>query len=915
MGESLYVIDLYSLVFQVFHAIPEMTSPTGRPTNAVFGITRDLFGMIRSKNPTYLIVAADADEGGMRYQIYPEYKAHRSPMPEDLRPQIPMIQEIIKGFGIPILSVPGWEADDVIATVVHQAKGQGLEVSIVTSDKDVRQLLSDSVRMYNVRKNTYLGVAELLEDWGIRPDQVVDFQSLVGDSVDNIPGVPQIGPKKATALLQQFGTLDNLLANIDQVSGAKLQENLRTNSEKALISRRLAKLYEDLPLEVNWEAAKVGQYQGPRLLELFTEYGFRRFADEMRALLPNTEGAVAPVAVEKQKLSWTVVDTPELLEDLTKKLAEQKKFCVDLETTGLDAVRADIVGWAISWEPWHGYYIPVKAPFNQGILPAASVVEKMKPLLERTDIQLINQNIKYDLLVLKRAGVHPTALGLDTMVGDYLLDAGARSHGQDDLALRYLDHKMIPITALIGTGKNQKGMAEVEIPIVAEYASEDAAIAWQLAEVIESRLREENLWDLYWNLERPLIPILAEMEQTGIRVNVPLLKQQSKQLTDRLETLRAEIYVAAEREFNIDSPLQLREILFNELKLPVIKKTKTGPSTDQDVLEQLAPMHPLPSKLIEHRQLSKLKSTYLDALPQMVNPHTGRIHASFNQVVAATGRLSSSDPNLQNIPIRTEEGRRVRAAFVPEEGWRLVCADYSQIELRMLAHFSHDEALVQAFAEGIDIHTAVAAQVFGVDPEGVSSEQRRVAKAVNFGVIYGQSPFGLAAALGISQQEAAEFIEGYFTKYAGVTKFLQKVLQDCNRQGYVQTIQGRKRAISGVRALDNHRQQLNLPERTAVNTVIQGSAADLIKIAMIRLTERLKKENHPARLLLQIHDELVFETPVESVKSLTCLLREEMEHALPLDVPLAIDVAVGQDWLNVTSEEELDEGDVEADEA
>ncbi|MCA9092063.1 MAG: DNA polymerase I, partial [Planctomycetaceae bacterium] len=456
-------------------------------------------------------------------------------------------------------------------------------------------------------------------------------------------------------------------------------------------------------------------------------------------------------------------------------------------------------------------------------------------------------------------------------------------------------------------GKTQRGMAEIEIERVAEYAVEDAVIAWQLSERIESDLKREGLWDLYWDLERPLIGILAEMEWTGIKVDVPQLQDQSRRLGNRLEVLRGEIYELAGREFNIDSPIQLREILFTDLKLPVIKKTKTGASTDQEVLEQLAISHPLPAKLIEHRQLTKLKGTYLDALPTMVNPETGRIHASFNQVVAATGRLSSSDPNLQNIPIRTEEGKLVRRAFIPgEPDWKLVCADYSQIELRMLAHFCHDEALMSAFAEGIDIHTAVAAQINGVDPRDVTSEMRRIAKAVNFGVIYGQSPYGLAAALQIPQEAAAIFISDYFTKYAGVAKFIAEVLDKCARNGFVETIKGRRRSITGVRSGGDGRQQLNLPERTAVNTVIQGSAADLIKLAMIRVDQKLKKSKHPGRMLLQIHDELVFETPKNRVSDLIKLVREEMEHALQLDVPLKVDVAVGDDWLNTTSPEELE---------
>lgn len=904
MDESLIVIDLFSLIFQVFHAIPEMTSPAGVPTNAVFGLTRDILMLQKEKRPNYLIVACDSPGPGRREELYPAYKEHRSPMPEDLKPQIPLAIEVLKGFGIPVISLDGWEADDVIATVVTEGVKRNLNVSIVTSDKDCRQLLGPQVRMYNLRKNQYLGPEELLADWGVTPAQVIDFQGLVGDSVDNIPGVPQVGPKKATALLQQFLTLDGLYEHLDQVKGDKLRQNLEIYKSQAYLSRDLARLIPDLPLEIDWEASRTNPGNPARLLELFQELGFRRFADEMRQQVPE---AAAPTNAAVTEYTWTIVNSPELLEDFVEQLAQQKRICLDLETTGLDAVRVDIVGWAIAWEGSHGYYIPVQGPPLEKKLSGKLVVERLKPLLERSDLQVINQNIKYDLLVLKRVGIELPELGLDSMVGDYLLDAGARSHGQDELAKRYLNHEMIPITDLIGKGKNQRGMAEVEIERVAQYAVEDAVIAWQLIERIEADLKREGLWDLYWDLERPLIRILAEMEWRGIRVNAPLLQEQSKRLGSRLEVLREEIHALAGREFNIDSPVQLREILFTELKLPVYKKTKTGASTDQEVLEQLAIIHPLPAKLIEHRQLTKLKGTYLDALPEMVNPATGRIHTSFSQVVAATGRLSSSDPNLQNIPIRTEEGKLIRQAFIPESGdWKLLCADYSQIELRMLAHFSHDAALMAAFEQGIDIHTAVAAQINQVDPRDVTSEMRRVAKAVNFGVIYGQSPYGLAAALQIPQEEAAAFITGYFSRYSGVSAFLEEILRNCARQGYVETIKGRRRAITGVRPGADGRHQLNLPERTAVNTVIQGSAADLIKLAMIRVDRRLKESDHPARMLLQIHDELVFETPRDRVADLIPLVREEMESALALDVPLKVDMAVGDDWLNTTSPEDLE---------
>jgi DNA polymerase-1 len=892
MSDILYIIDVFSLVFQVFHGIPPMTGPNGQPTNAVFGFTRDLKMLLKEKQPTHLVCAMDSSSPGVRKEWYPEYKANRSEMPEDLRAQLPLIFDVIDGFHVPRVEMAGWEADDVLATLTKQAVAAGLEVRIVTSDKDARQLIGPQTLLHNIRKNTYQDAAFLAKDWGIRPDQVIDFQALVGDSVDNVPGVPLVGPKKAQALLETFGTLEDVLAHADEAPGKKLRENLKTFADQALLSRRLVTLNTDLPLEFDLETARVCEPDRPRLLELFTTCGFRRLTDELQ------QSESPSPATPPAERHWETIDTQARFDEWLDEFRQQAKFCFDLETTSLNAAQADIVGWAFSWEANVGYYIPVQGPPGQPTLDHEIVLEALRSRLEDPSVEKINQNIKYDMLVLRRVGVRVQGLGLDPMIGDYLLDAGARGHGLDALAQKYLSHRMISISELIGSGPKQKKMFEVDVEQAAEYAAEDADVAWQLSERIGEELKREDLWDLYWDLERPLISVLTEMEFNGIRVDVDELARQSVEVTGRLEELVLEIHELAGREFNIASPMQLRTILFDELKLPVLKRTKTGPSTNADVLEKLASSHPLPAKIIEHRQLAKLKGTYLDALPEMVNFETGRIHASFNQVVAATGRLSSSNPNLQNIPIRTEEGRRIRRAFIPGDAdGLLVSADYSQIELRMLAHFSGDVALSQAFQAGIDIHTAVAAEVFGVAAEDVDSAQRRVAKAVNFGVIYGQSPYGLSAALGIGQDEAAEFIDNYFAQYAQVADYLNDILQECSRTGYATTILGRRREISGVR--DEPTSQLTMPERTAINTVIQGSAADLIKKAMIAIHERLERESHPARMLLQIHDELVFETPESECDSLISLIRHEMEHALDLAVPLIVDVGVGRNWLDV----------------
>ncbi len=939
MTDTVCVIDTFSLIFQVFHAIPPMTSPSGQPTNALFGISRDLVTLFKDPKLTWLICAWDAPGPSERVALYPEYKANRSETPVDLVPQIGRIREVIEAFGIPVIEQVGWEADDVIATLTRHAVERGTNVRIVTSDKDARQLLGPQVHLFNLRKNTELGEAELMADWGIRPDQVVDFQSLVGDAVDNVPGVPLVGPKKAAQLLNQFGTLEEVLARAAEAPGAKLKENLQTYAEQARMSRELVRLRTDLPLDFPWEHERKRHVNVIRLHEMFREFGFRKLIEDVRSLggtesvtvpvarkttpaksrtkslfdddeeptltpggetstdnTPSNEDGSAATSPSKSTHTWDIIDTPEKFAAFVQQLRTQSRICLDLETTSVDPRRAKIVGWAFCWQPGHGYYIAVMGPPGSTLLDPLLVVDRLRPILEAPELELVNQNVKYDLIVLRTVGIHPQKLGVDPMVGDYLLDAGARSHSLETLLEKYLHRTGISISELIGTGKKQKSMADIEVPRVAEYASEDADCALQIADRIAAELREQNLWDLYWDLERPLIPVLVELEYNGIRVDADELAQQSVALTAELERLVIEIHEIAGHSFNIDSPIQLRTVLFDELKLPPKKRTKTGPSTDQDVLEELAALHPLPAKIIEHRQASKLKGTYVDALPLQINPETGRIHCSFNQVVAATGRLSSNDPNLQNIPIRTPAGQRVRKAFIPGElEWKLVCADYSQIELRMLAHFSQDNVLLDAFAQGIDIHTAVAASVYSVEREHVTSDMRRVAKAVNFGVIYGQSPYGLAAALGIPQDDAAKFIDDYFSRYAGVTQFLEETLDECLRTGYATTILGRRRKIDGIRP--DHNRNRNLAERTAINTVIQGSAADLIKQAMINVFNRMKTEQHPGRMLLQIHDELVFEAPDDAVPSLVRLVREEMEHAMNLDVPLAVDVSVGDNWL------------------
>ncbi|MEN6458862.1 MAG: DNA polymerase I [Thermoguttaceae bacterium] len=926
-GKAVWVVDAHSLIHQVFHALPEMTSPRGEPVGAVFGFSRDLLYLMEEKKPDYLFCAFDLAGKTFRHQIFDQYKAQRVEMHEDLAPQIASIRRVLTVLGIPALACESFEADDILATVARLAQHQGGRCVLVTSDKDSRQLITDRVQVYNIRKDEYFDEAKLREEWGIRPYQVVDFQALVGDAVDNVPGVPLIGPKLARQLLDQYGTLENVLDHAADVAGAKRKENLVRYRDQALLSRELVRLDANVPLAFDWASGRPGRIDLEAATALFHEFGFRSVGQRVASLVakhgprsaPGTRLGVeeaggtgrvestaaseasdsgSPHALVRAPLPFTahLIDTPELFATFLEQLRRQSSISLDTETTSVHPRQAQLVGLSFCWNDIEAWYLPLRAPSGARHLEAEPTLAALRPILENPAVEKIGQNLKYDIVVLRGVGIVLAGVAFDTMVASYLLEAGRRNHNLDELAQTYLGHETIRITELIGRGKDQKRMDEVPVRQVADYAAEDAWLPWRLRPILRQKLEEAGLSDLATQLELPLIDVLAEMEFTGIRVNPSRLGELSRRFGERIEKLEAEIHALAGRPFNIASPKQLQELLFQELKLPVVKRTaKTGPSTDADVLEELAPLHPLPAKILQYRQYTKLKSTYVDALPTMICPATGRVHASFNQVVAATGRLSSSDPNLQNIPVRSEEGREIRSAFVPgEPGWSLLAADYSQIELRVLAHFSGDARLRDSFARDEDIHARVASQVAGVPIEQVTSEMRRVAKVVNFGVIYGQGPFGLARTLGISQDSAAQFIDSYFEGYPGIEEFLHRALAECRRTGYAKTILGRRRAISGVR--EGAGRQRNLAERTAVNTVIQGSAADLIKRAMIAVCRRLRNKCLSARMLLQIHDELVFEVPADQLDHLTQLVTEEMTGAWALDVPLKVDITVGPNW-------------------
>jgi len=913
MSERLYILDSHGQLYASYYAISGLTSPTGEPTGATFGFVGTLLKVLREEQPDYLVACFDLPGPTHRHEAYAEYKAQRRPVPEDLPIQVKRVHEILRLLGVPAVESPGYEADDCIAAVVRWARAKNVEVVICSRDKDLEQLVGPGVEMLDTRSFEHLDADAIEAKRGVRPEQMVDVLALMGDSTDNIPGVPGVGPKTATKLIAEYGDLENLLAHADEIKG-KMGDRLRKHADDARRSRNLVVLEDDVPLDLDLAACRTPtDYDTDALVSVFRQLGFNRYIEEFDLEGTGTGG----------EIEIHVVETAAALSDLAERLAGQDAFAFDTETTSANPREALLVGLSIAWSDREGYYVPIRGPEAERCLPLETVRAALGPVLagqrggsgdpprhsEHPAGQdrpghgtgarvLVGQNVKYDLLVCRRAGIDLAEPHFDTMVAAYLSNPGRRQYGLDALALDYFGHKMIPLSDLLGPKKDERRMDEVPIDQVAEYAVEDAVVTWRLKERLEAELAEKGLSDLARDVEMPLVPVLAEMEATGIAIDREVLEAIAEDLGSRLEALQKAIYSEAGHAFAINSPQQLAEVLFEELGLAPLKKTAKGrqPSTDASVLAELARRHPLPRLVLEYRSLAKLKGTYVDALPALVDPADGRVHTSFNQTATATGRLSSSEPNLQNIPIRTDEGRQIRRAFVPgQAGWVLLAADYSQIELRMLAHFSEDPALVRAFAEGRDIHAFVAAQVYGVGEDEVTSEMRRVAKIVNFSLIYGKTAYGLSRDLDIGVGEAEQFIDDYFARYSAVRDFTAEVLDAAERDGYVTTILGRRRAIEGIGKKDLKR--LNFPERTAINTVIQGSAADLIKVAMNRIWRRLRREGRPSRLLLQIHDELIFETPEDALAEERAWITDEMTSAMDLKVPLTVHVATGTNWM------------------
>ena len=908
MAKTLYLIDGHAQIYAAFYApiAASLTAADGEPTKATYIFTTMIFNLLKERQPDMLAVAMDAPGPTFRHELFDQYKAQRPPMPDDLPPQIDRIEEILTALRVPVLRVGGFEADDILGTVARQGARKGYHVYICSKDKDLEQLLSDQVSMYDPRSDAVLDVAALKENKGISPDQVVDVLALAGDPSDNIPGVPDVGPKTALQWIEKYHNLDQLIEHRDEIKG-KRGANLRANLDQLHLSRQLATIDCQMPLEIDWSEFALKSFDRNALEDIFDRLDFHRLLAQLDALDPALAGSRRPDKTTAEEpasaagtqsetsATYELIDTQEAFDEFLAQLSKQKFFALDTETTGLNPVAADLVGLSFAWRAGRAYYLPVRAPMGQKCLDRKRTLTKLKKVLSDPKIKKTGQNIKYDMVVLRKAGIEVEGVAFDTMVASYVLNS-ARRHNLDSLAFDYLGHETIKLESLIGKGRNQLTFDMVDTAIAADYAAEDAEVTWRLTEYFEKRLVEPQLRRLYEEVEVPLVQVLSELEYQGVALDVPWLKRMSTQISVRQDELVEKIYAEAGGPFNIDSPAQLAQVLFGRLGLESVKSTKTGRSTDQEVLEALSWQHPIAALMLEYRQLSKLKNTYVDKLPAMICPATGRVHASFNQTVTATGRLSSSNPNLQNIPIRTDLGRQIRKAFVAQDtGGVILAADYSQIELRLLAHFSGDEALGAAFAAGEDIHQFVAAQVYGVAVDKVDSNQRRNAKAVNFGLIYGQSAYGLSRGTGMGMEEARQFIDDYFGRYPGIRKFIDGVISQARKDGYVRTILGRRRVIEGLRGGSGAGRKA--AERMAVNTVVQGSAADLIKVAMINIYRRVKEEKLDLKMILQVHDELVFELPERKVKQYSELVQEEMAGAIELKVPVTVDVGWGSNWL------------------
>lgn len=920
----LVLVDGSSYLYRAFHAFPPLTNSAGEPTGAMYGVLNMLKSLISQVQPSHIAVVFDAKGKTFRDEMFEQYKSHRPPMPDDLRKQIQPLHDIIRALGIPLLVIEGVEADDVIGTLAVAASKANQKVLISTGDKDMAQLVDDNIMLINTMNNTLLDREAVIEKYGIPPELIIDYLALMGDSADNIPGVAGVGEKTALGLLQGIGSMAEIYANLDKVAelpirGAKkLGDKLLAEKEMADLSYRLATIKTDVALDITPEQLTLGASNNDQLTEYFGRYEFKRWLNEVMngadsitnnneqptkinhyqatpALAQdNSEEALPPIQIDRSRYETLLTEAD--LNRWVEKLKQAKLFALDTETDNLDYMAANLVGISFALENGEAAYLPLQLDY----LGAPKTLEKttalalLKPVLENPAIQKVGQNFKYDLTIFARNGIDVQGVAFDTMLESYVLNSTGR-HNMDDLAKRYLGHQTISFEEIAGKGKNQLTFNQIALEQAAEYAAEDADVTMKLQQVLWEKLsKEPSLEKLFKEMELPLLGVLSRMERRGVLIDSDALFLQSNEIANRLSELEEQAYVLAGQPFNLASTKQLQEILFDKLGLPVIQKTPKGaPSTNEEVLEELAFSHELPKVLVEHRGLSKLKSTYTDKLPQMVNPQTGRVHTSYHQAVTATGRLSSSDPNLQNIPIRNEEGRRIRQAFIAREGFTVVAADYSQIELRIMAHLSQDQGLINAFTQGKDIHRSTAAEIFGVALDDVTSEQRRNAKAINFGLIYGMSAFGLSRQLGIGRADAQSYMDLYFKRYPGVQTFMHDIREKAKAQGYVETLFGRRLYLPDINSSNGMRRKA--AERVAINAPMQGTAADIIKRAMIQLDQKLQNDPDIA-MIMQVHDELVFEVRSEKVAFYSELIKTQMESAAGLVVPLIVDVGQGTNW-------------------
>ena len=886
--KTLYLIDGSSYIFRAFFGVRQQLSTSkGFPTNALYGFINMLQKVIREGKPDYLVVAFDSPDKTFRHKIYPNYKSNRDAPPEELSKQFPYFEPLVKAYGLSSIRRPGFEADDIIGTLAKKGKQKGLEIVIVSGDKDMMQLISPHIHMLDTMKNKKFMDKEVVEKFGVQADKVVEVMGLMGDSSDHIPGVTGVGPKTAAELIRKFGSIEALYKRIDEVEKKNVKEKLERDKENAFMSRELVSIDTEMDLEFNSDLMILGKIDSAKLKKMFEEFEFVSFLEGMQ------DGTANSLKIDRSE--YKTILTEKSFNDLIESLAKKKSFAFDVETTSKRPVWARLVGISFSFEDGNAFYLPLAHRYL-GVpeqLEFKAVREKLKPILEDKSIKKCGHNIKYDLIVMSNEGIALDGVDFDTMIASYLLNPSSRGHGLDALTMEYFGHKNLTYKEMTGTGSKEIGFDEVEVDRATEYAAEDSDMTWRLKGKLQPQLKDSTL-KLYKEIELPLLEVLAEIELNGVYVDRKHLKELSSKIDKQLLHLEKDIYVLADEEFNINSPKQLSVILFEKLKLPVVKKTKTGYSTDVSVLEQLVVEHKLPEQVLSYRQLAKLKSTYVDALPGEIFKNTGRVHTSFNQTVAATGRLSSSNPNLQNIPIRSDMGKEIRKAFTAEGDNMLLSADYSQIELRILAHLSKDKALKNAFDKGEDVHARTAADIFGSSLDQVGENSRRMAKAVNFGIIYGLSAFGLSRQLNISRKDAQDFIDQYFSLYSSVKDFMDNTIAEARECGYTSTMFNRRRYLPDLKS--DNRQVRESAERIAINSPIQGSAADLIKVAMIRLSRNLKKIKLNSKMILQVHDELLFECPVQEKKEIESLVRKEMEGACTLSVPLVVDIGWGKNW-------------------